>query len=114
MRFERARLLKAHKDDLAARVDQVSVSAGDGEGFDIRSFETNGKDRLIEVKTTAYGKETPFFLSQNELRVSKVRATAYHLYRLFRFREDPRLYGLQGALDESCLLDPVQFSARVK
>ena len=38
----------------------------------------------------------------------------YHLYRLFRFRADPRLYGLKGALSDTCLLDPVQYSARVK
>jgi len=114
LRFERARLLKAGEDRLADRVEHVSLTVGDGEGFDIRSFEASGKDRLIEVKTTAYGKLTPFFLSRNELRISKERAAAYHLYRLFRFREDPRLYGLQGALDETCLLDPVQFSARVK
>jgi hypothetical protein len=99
---------------LADRIEQVSVTSGDGEGFDIRSFEVNGSDRLIEVKTTAYGKQTPFFLSRNELDVSQRRAVAYHLYRLFRFRADPRLYGLKGALSDTCLLDPVQYSARVK
>ena len=113
LRFERARLLKAGKEHLAERVEHVAA-LGDGDGFDILSFEPNGTDRLIEVKTTAYAKQTPFFLSRNELKVSKERSAVYHLYRLFRFRDDPRLYGLQGALDESCLLDPVQFSARVK
>lgn len=114
MLFERERLRRAGKARLADRVEHVSITLGDGEGFDIRSFEQNGRDRLIEVKTTAYGKQTPFFLSRNELDVSRRRSDSYHLYRLFRFREDPRLFGLAGALDESCLLDPVQYSARVK
>jgi len=112
LRFERARLLKAGKAGLADRIEHVSVTSGDGEGFDIRSFEVNGIDRLIEVKTTAYGKQTPFFLSRNELDVSQRRAVAYHLYRLFRFSRNPGLYILNGRLADSCYLDPIQFRAR--
>lgn len=114
VRFERARLIHAGRHALADRVEHVSVTQGDGAGFDVRSFEKNGTDRLIEVKTTAYGKETPFFVSRNEVAVSRERARHFHLYRLFRFREDPRLYGLHGALDDTCRLDPVQYRAQVK
>jgi hypothetical protein len=114
LRFERARLIRLGRNALADRVEQVSVTIGDGTGFDIRSFEKNGRDRLIEVKTTAYGKETPFFVSRTELAVSRDRAGDFHLYRLFRFRDDPRLFGLPGSLDASCRLDAVQFSAQVK
>jgi Protein NO VEIN, C-terminal len=114
LHFERARLIRAGRHALADRVEHVAVTMGDGAGFDVLSFERSGQDRLIEVKTTAYGKQTPFFLSRNEVRISRDRRANYHLYRLFRFREDPRLYGLQGALDETCVLDPVQFSAQVK
>ena len=99
---------------LADKVEHVAATQGDAAGFDVRSFELNGSDRLVEVKSTAYGKHKPFFLSRNEFRVSQERARAYHLYRLFRFREDPRLYGLHGALDQTCRLEPVQFAARVK
>lgn len=113
VRFERARLGKAGKEALADRVEHIAATR-DGTGFDVRSFETNGRDRLIEVKTTAYGKLVPFFLSRNEIAVSKVRSEAYHLYRLFRFRTDPRLYGLKGSLEDTCLLEPVHYSARVK
>lgn len=114
VRFEKARLAQAGRHALADRVEHVAAALGDGAGFDVRSFEQSGRDRLIEVKTTAYGKQTPFFHSRNELRVSRDRSPHYYLYRLYRFREDPRLYGLQGALDESCRLDPVQFSAQLK
>jgi hypothetical protein len=106
LNFERARLVYAGKTSLADRIEQVSVTEGPAAGFDIHSFEASGKDRLIEVKTTKYGKETPFFVSPNELRCSTRHAASYHLYRLFRFRESPRLFSLQGSLSERCRLEP--------
>ncbi|MBA3466531.1 MAG: DUF3883 domain-containing protein [Gemmatimonadaceae bacterium] len=112
LNFERARLIHAGSDSLAERVEHVAVTQGDGLGFDIRSFEEQGRDRFIEVKTTAYGKQTPFFISRNELSVSQDYRSAYSLYRLFGFRDDPRLYTLAGALDEVCRIEPVQFAAR--
>ncbi|MEX2110715.1 MAG: DUF3883 domain-containing protein [Gemmatimonadaceae bacterium] len=110
--FERARLIQVGEAALAEKVEHVAVTKGDGYGFDIRSFESNGRDRVIEVKTTAYGKQTPFFVTRNEVSVSKVREGEYHLYRLFVFRDNPRLYWLKGSLEQTCTLESVQFSAR--
>jgi hypothetical protein len=111
--FERARLIRAGRESLADRIEHVSATVGDGAGFDIRSFELNGRDRLIEVKTTAGGKETPFFVSRNEVEVSRELHAAYRLYRLFRFRRQPRLFTLAGALEHACRLDPLTYSAMV-
>jgi hypothetical protein len=111
--FERARLRKAGKESLADRIEWVSRDTGDYLGFDIRSFEADGKDRLVEVKTTKRGKETPFFVSRNEVRVSREHDRAFHLYRLFRFARGPRLYTVSGALDRVCVLDPVEYEVRV-
>jgi len=110
--FERARLAQSGADRLVDRVEHVAVTKGDGLGFDVRSFNEDGSDRFIEVKTTAYGKQTPFFVSRNELFVSRANAREYHLYRVFGFRVDPRLYELKGSLSETCVLEPVQYSAR--
>lgn len=112
LNFERARLIQANRESLASRVEHTSVAEGDGAGFDIRSFETDGSDRLIEVKTTAYGKQTPILLSTNELAMSRVHRSSYHLYRPFRFRADPRLFTVNGALDEVCRLEATQFRGR--
>ncbi|MEO7041610.1 MAG: DUF3883 domain-containing protein [Gemmatimonadaceae bacterium] len=112
LNFERARLIHANRDSLAARVEHTSVAEGDGAGFDIRSFETDGSDRLIEVKTTAYGKQTPIFLSSNELETSREHRNSYHLYRPFRFRADPRLFAVRGALDEVCSIEATEFRGR--
>ncbi len=109
LRFEKTRLEILGEHKLAARVEHVAATVGDGTGFDIRSFEKNGAERLIEVKTTAYGKQTPFFLSKNELEVSRVESERYHLYRLFKFRKDPRCFSVRGALDRTCVLNPTQY-----
>lgn len=109
--FERERLLRAGQERLADKVKHVSQTEGDHLGFDILSFETNGRERLIEVKTTRFGAMTPFFASRNEVRISESRHDEYQLYRLFSFREQPRLFTLAGSLRETCQLEPVSFSA---
>ncbi len=110
--FERARLIRAGKDSLADRIEQISATVGPSAGFDIRSFEENGADRFIEAKTTKYGKNTPFFVTPNELRFSRDNSSRYYLYRLFRFRESPRLFTLHGHVEERCIIEPSEFMAR--
>lgn len=111
--FERARLIHEGKGILADRVEHVAISVGDGLGFDVLSFEASGADRLIEVKTTAYGIDTPFYVTANELGVSQERSDVYHLYRPFRFRTDPQLFTVPGAIGTTCWLSPTQYRARV-
>lgn len=111
LEFEHKRLWQAGKKDLANRVEHVADTTGDHLGFDIKSFEIDGRDRLIEVKTTRFGSLTPFFASKNEVQVSEVREAEYQLYRLFNFIKQPRLFALPGSLRNTCSLDPIQFSA---
>jgi hypothetical protein len=111
--YEVARLRQHGKPKLAERVELVSQTRGDGLGFDIHSFETSGKDRYIEVKTTGFGKDTPFYITRAELRCSVDNCSQFHLYRLFHFRKEPQLFLLNGRLDKTCILDASQFIARV-
>lgn len=113
LNFERARLIKSGAEKLASRIEHVAATRGDGAGFDVHSFEETGKDRLIEVKTTKYGPHTPFYVSRNELEVSRVQARQYFLYRVFAFRDRPMLFTLQGAFSAHCTLDPTNYVARV-
>lgn len=112
MRFEQARLMAAGLDHLARNVEQVSATKGDHEGYDIRSYETSGRDRFIEVKTTRYGRHTPFYISAGELRFCDEHRHAYHLYRLFDFRKSPRLFALPGHVEHHVSLAPVNYLAR--
>lgn len=109
---ERLLLMKAGQSDLSARVEHVSETLGDGLGFDIRSFDPDGTEKLIEVKTTKQGVHWPMMLSRNEIEVSAVEKDRYHLYRLHDFRPDSvRFYALQGDLREVCDLAPETYTA---
>ena len=96
---------------LADRVEHVSKTKGDGLGYDILSFDANGRERFIVVKTTSFGRETPFFVTNGELKRSNEAKDQFHLYRLFEFRKAPRLFDMQGAIGQHCLLDPVTYRA---
>jgi hypothetical protein len=98
--------------DLAHKVEWVADTRGDGLGYDIASFEGNGAPRLIEVKTTGLGREFPFYVTANEVRVSRTQSRNFWLYRVFGFSESPRLYTLNGALDDVCRLEPRSYLAR--
>ncbi|WP_298576579.1 DUF3883 domain-containing protein [uncultured Luteimonas sp.] len=113
MELEAQRLHAAGRKVLAERVEQVSETQGDGLGFDVLSFETDGRERLIEVKTTAFGELTPFFVSRNELARSSTDAERYQLYRVFDFRRRPRVFNLPGAIEGHCQLDATTFLAQL-
>jgi hypothetical protein len=109
--FEKRRLEEAGQPKLAKDVEHISESRGDGAGYDVRSFEDDGRDRLIEVKTTTYGKHQPFIVSVNEVEFSNDFSDAFHLYRLFHFGTGERIFTLKGSLRDTCNLEPVQFRA---
>ena len=81
--YERWRLIRCGKGGLADRIEHTAKARGDGAGYDILSFEEDGRERFIEVKTTAYAKGTPFFVSDNELSFANAHADDFRLYRLF-------------------------------
>lgn len=109
---EHRRLWELGLRSLAERIEHVAKTQGDGLGYDIVSYDADGRERLIEVKTTAFGSMTPFFASAKEVSVSDTREE-FHLYRVFKFRGTPRIFSLSGPLRESCTLDAVQFRARL-
>jgi hypothetical protein len=109
--YEHWRLNALGEHRLADRVEHVSKTKGDGLGYDVLSYEADGRERLIEVKTTSFGRETPFFVSKNELALSKMASQQFHLYRLFEFKQQPKLFDLAGAIDIHCELDPVSYRA---
>ncbi len=101
----------AGRDDLARKICWVSVTEGDGAGYDIRSFETDGRERLIEVKTTNGHATTPFFISENERAFSEERADVFRLMRLYDFARKPAAFELQPPLDNWVNLNPNSYRA---
>ena len=111
MDYEQTRLQRAGKDHLARNVEHVAKTVGDHLGYDIHSYEQTGRDRFVEVKTTRYGKRTPFYISAGEIRFSKANSDAYQLYRVFEFRERPRLFTLPGDVERHVTLRATNYRA---
>jgi Domain of unknown function (DUF3883) len=111
LEFESQRLWRAGAKKLADRIEHVAATKGDGLGYDIRSFEVDGRERLVEVKTTQFGGLTPFFATRNEVSVSAAEAERYQVYRIYSFARNPQLFLLPGSMARSCELLPLAFSA---
>jgi hypothetical protein len=110
VRFEQERLRRVGEPKLATNVQLLAKTIGDHLGYDVLSFERDGQERLIEVKTTRFGQWTPFFATRKEVNVSDQRAEQYQLYRIFAFDAQPRLFALRGSLRKTCRLDPYTYS----
>jgi len=96
---------------LARKVEWTSEVRGDGAGYDIRSFDFDGKDRLIEVKTTNGPAKTPFYLSENERAFSDERPDAFRLLRLYQFVDKPSAFELMAPLSDRLALHPCNYRA---
>jgi len=114
LNLEKSRLTENGRADLATKVVWVSEEEGDGAGYDVRSFEDDGTQIHVEVKTTNGGKSTEFFITVNELAASDRIGRDYRLYRVFDFSRDPKFYELTGPLSSKLELTPRSFSARCK
>jgi hypothetical protein len=55
--------------------------------------------------------ETSFVISHNELEFSKEMIERFYLYRLFQFRQDPKLFILNGDISKQLFLKPLDFRA---
>ncbi|WP_313004862.1 DUF3883 domain-containing protein [Brevundimonas sp.] len=101
---ERAFLIAHDRPDLARKVEWTSQLHGDGAGYDIRSFDPAGRERLIEVKATRGGPATDFFLTRTEREVSAERPDAWRLYRLHNLAAAPALFQLKPPLEAAVTL----------
>lgn len=113
--LERRMLSLSGHDRLARMVEHVSQTRGDGLGYDVLSFDTEGTEKFIEVKTTRKQREFPFLVTNNEVEFSKEERDRFHLYRVYDFgRPKTGLFTLEGELGSSCLLSPTMYAARPK
>lgn len=109
--YERTRLTKVGREDLSKKVEWTSKAVGDGAGFDIRSFENDGRDRLIEVKTTNGWDRTPFHISRNEISVADRNSDHWVLLRLWNFARLPKAFEIRPPLKTHVSLTPTSFLA---
>jgi len=109
--FEQERLRRLDRSDLARKIRWISEEDGDGAGYDILSFDEQGKERLLEVKTTVGSDITPFYITRNELSFSSERPEAFRLCRVFDFSVRPRMFELTPPLETLVHLSPLSYEA---
>lgn len=113
MAHEQKRLRDAGRNDLAARVEHVALSDS-AAGYDILSFELDGGERFIEVKTTTGPASTPFYISENEVSVSRQLQELYWLYRVHSYSREKNsaaFYVKNGDVSKGFELTPTTYKA---
>jgi len=110
---EHANLVANGRTDLAEGIRWVSHLDGDGAGYDIRSFDSDGGPRLIEVKTTNGWERTPFHITRNELAVAEARREDWRLVQLWNFAREPRAFELRQPLEAHVALMATSFQANL-
>jgi hypothetical protein len=109
--FERQKLQRLDRPDLARKIKWISEELGDGAGYDILSFDVSGRERLLEVKTTVGADVTPFYITRNELSLAAERPDAFRLCRVFDFSAHPRMFELTPPLENFVHLSPLSYEA---
>lgn len=109
--FKRDRLRRAGREDLANDVRWISDLDGDGYGYDIRSFEPDGQERLLEIKTTCGHERTAFWLTKREIDVAAETGDRYRIRRVFHFRNRAQMFEIAPPLDHALLMTPTTYAA---
>jgi hypothetical protein len=114
LQLEQNRLRSLGLNELADKVEHTSQIRGDGAGFDIRSYNEDGSDLFIEVKTTQGGIRSGFYITPNELAFSEQKMGSFVIWRVFNF--DPEMghghyFKLTGDLRKKLHLAPVNYRA---
>ncbi|MDE5411774.1 DUF3883 domain-containing protein [Alkalihalobacterium chitinilyticum] len=81
LKYEKGRL----NPNLSEKIIHVSVEEGDGAGYDILSYDENGKPKFIEVKTTTGPKDTDFYLTENEKAFIEEYQDQAEIVRVYNF-----------------------------
>jgi hypothetical protein len=116
LRYERGRLSDAGRGDLADKIVHIAVVEGDWAGYDIRSFNSDGTDRHLEVKTTSGPASNAFYITPNEIEFSVRHPDSYVLMRIYAYSDETdsaNFYELPGPVDRSFALTPTEYRARL-
>ena len=91
------RLKKGNREDLIHLVKRIPTIFA--VGYDIKSVEFTGLQRLIEVKTTISSKSVNFYnfhLTPNEWNTAESFGDRYYVYRLMLSKFDKKLFLIQN------------------
>jgi hypothetical protein len=77
-------------------------------GYDVLSFEIDGREKFVEVKTTIGPARTRFYLTRNEHPVGTANPDIWRIYRVHLFSTAPQIFTLSPPLDAVVDLRPVR------
>ncbi len=114
--YEKSRLEAAGVSNIDQKLFRTSENLKYGNAYpcDILSVDIEtGNQIYIEVKTTRYGAETPFYISEDERAFSEIHAAAYRLYRVFDVirTKEPKFYETKGYVGDNFTLTSDRFMA---
>lgn len=110
-RFEFDRLCRAGRRDLAKEMDWPADRSEDHRGYDIRSFESDGEESLLEIKTTNGHARTRFWLSRTQYEVAAQNPSTYRIRRVFHFQNGAEMFDIRPPLDGGLWLIPDKYVA---
>lgn len=111
LEYERKKLEDEGVKNINKKLKHISMTKGDGLGYDIQSVDEKGATLYIEVKTTSGDLHSPFYLTRNELACSQKHPEKYRLYRLYDFNATKRTGKIKvfsGDLSKLCV-QPVNY-----
>ncbi len=114
--FEKARLIKLGKPNLAKKINRVSTKS-DSIGYDILSYNEDGTERYIEVKATrSKVGNANFFLTINELNTAREKEN-YYIYMVYEvLSEKPRIWIIPNPFspaNEKVNLAPINYKVTI-
>ena len=114
LKFEKNNLISLGLYELANRVE---LSDNDAAGFDIISYNPDGTEKHIEVKTNSgsSNKVMDFYLTDNELDKME-NDPCYNLYYLFNIKKNPKIHIVNKKIlseQKDILLQPVLYKVTI-
>lgn len=114
--YEKSRLEAAGVVDIDKKLIRTSENSKYGNAYpcDIVSVDLEtGESVYIEVKTTRYNAETPFFISEEERAFSETYAMSYRLYRVFDAirTKEPKFFVIEGYVGDNFILTSDRYIA---
>lgn len=89
----------------------------DGKGYDILSFDENGNEKYVEVKTTTGNEHSPFFLSDNEVEFMRSNENQYYIYRVYNYDKENNFaeyFELTDNVENQLIMEPTHYKVLIK
>ncbi len=113
VKFENESLQKINREDLADKIEWVSQE-DDSLGYDIITYDEEGKKKFIEVKATTNSPSLSvnFIISNNQYRVAQ-KTNNYYFYIVFNAKsKNPKVWKIKNPikhLDKGLTLTPISY-----